>query len=65
MKTNTDDFQAQRQLKVQIFHQLAEQHAGLVIASQLAAPETRSGAGQLKRQPPLKPNPQAFKQSQQ
>jgi hypothetical protein len=63
MKMKANDFQTQRQLKVQIFHQLAEQHAGLVIASQLAAPCSR--AGEPKRQPPLKPNPQAFKQSQQ
>jgi hypothetical protein len=63
MKTNANDFQAQRQLKVQRFHQLAEQHAGLVIASQLAAPQTCSGAGQPERQPPLKPKP--FKRRQQ
>jgi hypothetical protein len=34
---NANDFQTERQLKVQRFHQLAEQHVGLVIASQLAA----------------------------
>jgi hypothetical protein len=37
MKMNANDFQTERQLKVQRFHQLAEQHIGLVIASQLAA----------------------------
>ena len=37
MKMNAHDFQTERQLKVQRFHQLAEQHVGLVIASQLAA----------------------------
>jgi len=63
MKMKADDFQAQRQLKLQRFRQLAEQHAGLVIASQLAPP--RSGAGQPKRQSPLKSTQQAFKQSQQ
>jgi hypothetical protein len=34
---NANDFQTERQLKVQRFHQLAEQHVGLIIASQLAA----------------------------
>jgi len=32
MKMNANDFQTERQLKVQRFHQLAEQHVGLVIA---------------------------------
>jgi hypothetical protein len=33
----TNDFEADRQLKVQRFHELAQRHTGLVIASQLAA----------------------------
>jgi hypothetical protein len=33
----TNDFQRDRQLRIQRFRQLAQQHTGLVIASQLAA----------------------------
>lgn len=33
---NANDFQTERQLKVRRFHELAERHGGLVIASQLA-----------------------------
>jgi hypothetical protein len=53
MKMNANDFQTERQLKVQRFHQLAEQHVGLVIASQLAAEqastETRNTASPSER----------------
>jgi hypothetical protein len=59
MKINANDFQTERQLKVQRFHQLAEQNVGLVIASQLAAEqalaqfagstETRNTASQSER----------------
>jgi hypothetical protein len=59
MKMNAHDFQTERELKLQRFHQLAEQHVGLVIASQLAAEqalaqfagttETRNTAGPSER----------------
>ena len=55
MKTSTDDFQ-ERQLKLQRFRQLAAQHAGLVIASQLAqlTAETRNSTNPSERKELLK-----------